>query len=107
MWGRVSKAEALTELRGVVRTFQNIYLHGFSERDMQMEIMMRHLVKIADYIGGTDAVLEVFKEKVKPHEVVSNWFSVRSAVNAVIRFFNLLWYVSLDANEDKGEDAEN
>lgn len=93
MWGRVSKAEALTELRGAVRTFQNIYLHGFTERDMQMEIMMRHLVKVADYIGGTDAVFEVFKDKVKPHESVSVFFPVRSAIYSALRFLGLIWAV--------------
>lgn len=89
MFGRVSKAEALTELRGLARSIQNIYVKGFTEPDMQFEIMMRHLVKVADHIGGVDGVEEVFKGKVKPFEKVSVWFPVRRAFNSVLRCVGL------------------
>lgn len=90
MFGRTSKVEALTELQGLARDIQNIYVHGFAERDMQFEIMMRHLVKVVDYVGGVDGVFEVFKEKVKPYDEVSAWFYVRSAVHSVLRFIGLV-----------------
>lgn len=90
MFGKTSKAEALTELQGLARDIQNIYVHGFVERDMQFEIMMRHLVKVVDYVGGVDGVFEVFKEKVKPYEKVSAWFCVKSTLNNVLRFIGII-----------------
>lgn len=90
MFGKTSKAEALTELQGLARDIQNIYVHDFVERDMQFEIMMRHLVKVVDYVGGVDGVFEVFKSKVKPFERVSPLFCIKSAVNSVLRFVGII-----------------